>query len=167
MNKTPRQRAEACFATARSTTFDGERNAAIGRGKAICAKHGLDLDDFDIPGRSPQRAKARSSTNSRAHRPHFGVWDDEILRAAAKAMADDLHAKMHGFARAERERESLHIRIQRAMVGMSQEQILEAIEQWRERQRMPADCPHCGFPRGTRVSHICQPFQDRHRSQRR
>jgi len=51
MSKTPRQRAEACFAVARSTTHEGERAAAISRGEFVCKRHGLNLNDFDIPGR--------------------------------------------------------------------------------------------------------------------
>jgi hypothetical protein len=55
MSKTPSQRAEACFAVARSTAHEGERDAAISRGKFICDRHSLDLDDFDIPGRKRTR----------------------------------------------------------------------------------------------------------------
>jgi len=51
MSKTPRQRAEACFAVARSTAHAGERSAAISRGEFICKRYELDLNDFDIPGR--------------------------------------------------------------------------------------------------------------------
>lgn len=54
-----RERAERCFALARSTTFDGERDSAIARGVAIAEKAGLDLDTFDIPGRS--KAKRQGS----------------------------------------------------------------------------------------------------------
>jgi len=57
MRKSPHERAEACFAVARSTEHRGERDAAIGRGEAICRRYGLDLDDFDVPGR--QRAATR------------------------------------------------------------------------------------------------------------
>lgn len=49
----PRERANRCFAVARSTTFDGERESAIARGIAIAEKAGLDLGSFDIPGRRP------------------------------------------------------------------------------------------------------------------
>lgn len=51
MVTSPRAKAEACFALARSTEFAGERESAIARGTAICAKHNLTLDGFDIPGR--------------------------------------------------------------------------------------------------------------------
>ncbi len=49
------QRAERCFALARSTTFDGERETAIAMGMRIASAAGLDLDAFEIPGR--RRAK--------------------------------------------------------------------------------------------------------------
>ena len=52
---TPRDKAERCFAVARSTTHSGERENAIGRGMAICEREGLDLDLFDIPGRARSR----------------------------------------------------------------------------------------------------------------
>lgn len=45
------ERARRCFAVARSTTHEGEREAAINRGLAICEKAGLYPDRFDIPGR--------------------------------------------------------------------------------------------------------------------
>lgn len=58
MTRDPRQTAEACFAVARrATTTPGEREAAINRGKAIAERAGLDLDSFDIPGRSRSRAQ--------------------------------------------------------------------------------------------------------------
>lgn len=52
MSTRARSLAERCFALARSTTFAGERDAAIARGTAIAEKAGLSLDLFDIPGRS-------------------------------------------------------------------------------------------------------------------
>lgn len=56
MNEGARRRAEACFAVARSSTFVGERAAAISRGEAIAKAAGLPLDGFDIPGRDRSRA---------------------------------------------------------------------------------------------------------------
>lgn len=50
-----RRRAEGCFAKARSTTFLPEREAAIQLGIRIAEKAGLDLDQFDIPGRTKSR----------------------------------------------------------------------------------------------------------------
>jgi len=47
----PRIRAERCFALARSTTFEAEREAAIRKGLAICERAGLDASAFEIPGR--------------------------------------------------------------------------------------------------------------------
>jgi hypothetical protein len=46
-----RQRAERCFALARSTTFPAERDNAVRRGTEIAERAGLSLDLFDIPGR--------------------------------------------------------------------------------------------------------------------
>jgi hypothetical protein len=46
------QRAERCFALARSTTFHGERDAAVRKGTKIATDAGLSLDLFDIPGRA-------------------------------------------------------------------------------------------------------------------
>lgn len=54
----PATKARACFALAESTTFDGERAAAIGRGLKILEKAGLDPDRFDIPGRARRSALA-------------------------------------------------------------------------------------------------------------
>lgn len=53
-----RDRAEACFALARSTTFPGERENAIASGTRIAQAAGLDLDLFDIPGRKRARGRA-------------------------------------------------------------------------------------------------------------
>lgn len=53
-----RAKASACFALARSSTFEGERQNAIARGLAIIAKNGGSADDFDIPGR-PRRIEEK------------------------------------------------------------------------------------------------------------
>lgn len=42
-------RAARCFAIARSAA--GDRHGAVARGEAIVRAAGLDLDDFDVPGR--------------------------------------------------------------------------------------------------------------------
>ncbi len=62
---TPREKAERCFAVARRATFPGEVENAISRGKAICERHGLDLDGFDIPGRVRAKPKAAPRPGSR------------------------------------------------------------------------------------------------------
>lgn len=64
MSREQYRRAERCFSVARSTTFDGERDAAIARGTAIAEKAGLSLDLFDIPGRQAVR-------RAPAHNPLF------------------------------------------------------------------------------------------------
>lgn len=42
-------RAERCFAIARSAA--GDRHGAVARGTALVRAAGLNLDDFDVPGR--------------------------------------------------------------------------------------------------------------------
>jgi hypothetical protein len=61
-----RTKAERCFALARSTTFPAEREAAIARGIAIAEKAGLNLDRFDIPGRTRRPAREASSFDAAA-----------------------------------------------------------------------------------------------------
>ena len=63
--KTPRDRAAACAAVARSTTHAGEREAAIGRCLAICERHGIDPDQFQLPGRAQVRRETASEWYSR------------------------------------------------------------------------------------------------------
>jgi hypothetical protein len=87
--KSPREKAEACFAVARSTTHAGERENAIGRGLAICEREGLDPDTFDIPGRAKPEPKPKPFVNPFAYepmrgtsaRPSYGFTAEE-LRAA-------------------------------------------------------------------------------------
>lgn len=56
MTAAARTKAERCFALARSTKFDGERDNAIAQGTRIAEAAGLSLDLFDIPGRSRKAA---------------------------------------------------------------------------------------------------------------
>jgi len=51
-----RDKAERCFALARSTTHDGERSNAIAAGTRIAEAAGFSLDLFDIPGRERKSA---------------------------------------------------------------------------------------------------------------
>ncbi|MGN6270899.1 MAG: hypothetical protein ACTHM0_13525 [Sphingomonas sp.] len=46
-----REKAERCFALARSTGFAAEMATAVARGIAIAERAGIDLNEFDIPGR--------------------------------------------------------------------------------------------------------------------
>jgi hypothetical protein len=55
------RKAERCFALARSTTFQGERDSAVARGTEIATKAGIDLDLFDIPGRKRVRRAPHSN----------------------------------------------------------------------------------------------------------
>lgn len=77
MSARARQLAERCFALARSTTFAGERDAAIARGMVIAEKAGLSLDLFDIPGRV--RA-ARTRPNYTHDRARFRREDEALRR---------------------------------------------------------------------------------------
>lgn len=82
-----RQLAERCFALARSTTFAGERDAAIGRGTAIAEKVGLSLDLFDIPGRVREARPRRSTAASSAPDPRLDELR-EIIRKHRQHMAE-------------------------------------------------------------------------------
>ncbi len=98
-SSSPYARAERCFAVARSATFAGERDAAIGRGTAIAEAAGLPLDLFDIPGRV-RRAWARGDAGGLAPRVARsaapGQYDRESLRDVMQAF----NAHMRGSAEA-------------------------------------------------------------------
>lgn len=83
-----RKLAEQCFAVARSTQFDGEREAAIARGTAIAQRAGLSLDAFDIPGRGKADAvhagPAGQKGPSGQNRSASSADVDEMLRRAAE-----------------------------------------------------------------------------------
>lgn len=63
-----RRLAEQCFAVADSTNQEGEKQAAINRGMNLLEKHGLDPDDFDIPGRERSKPKVTSGFRGAADR---------------------------------------------------------------------------------------------------
>lgn len=124
-----RQRAERCFALARSTTFEGERDAAIARGIAVAEKAGLNLDTFDIPGRkragptidygSPiftecvERYRAAKATGG-FHPTSVRDAEDELMARAADAGSGFAAAFMRGrFAAAMREKTSREARRER------------------------------------------------------
>jgi hypothetical protein len=82
-----RERAEGCFALARSTTFAPEREAAIARGKQIADKAGIPLELFDIPGetRTPPASRFRDDLFTKPRSPFYaGTWTredlDDVLR---------------------------------------------------------------------------------------
>ncbi|KQN71468.1 hypothetical protein [Sphingomonas sp. Leaf62] len=88
-----RKLAEQCFAVARSTQFDGEREAAIARGTAIAQGAGLSLDAFDIPGRKKSSAAGTGRQGQKGEPGEPGrdraarsadVDTDEMLRRAAE-----------------------------------------------------------------------------------
>lgn len=85
--------AEQCFAVARSTQFDGEREAAIARGTAIAQGAGLSLDQFNIPGRTmsepdPSAQAQRGAKGPSGPAKPFDADVDEMLRRA-KATRDE------------------------------------------------------------------------------
>lgn len=106
-----RRRAERCFAVARSTTFDGERDNAVARGIAIADAAGISLDEFDIPGRvkavpkPPPRSRFAEDLFTRPRSPFYdgtATKDDfdDVLRRFREHMA----AAARRAAREERER---------------------------------------------------------------
>ena len=81
--RTPRQLADACYALARSTTHAGEREAAIGRGDAIVARHGLDPESFAVPGRA--RRQCREAPQARTFEVNiFGGSSAEFAAGMAR-----------------------------------------------------------------------------------
>jgi len=86
MTTTARDRAERCFALARSTTFDGERANAIAQGTRIAETAGLSLDDFDIPGRVRQRR--RQPGDFTVHGSHVVYFDADALAELLRRMRD-------------------------------------------------------------------------------
>jgi hypothetical protein len=109
VTRDPRSTAEACFALARSSTFAGEREAAIARGIAIAEGAGLSLDGFDIPGRTrpkkPPPSRFREDLFARPRSPFYGGnptqedLDDVLgtfyarMEATLRAMRKDTLAK--------------------------------------------------------------------------
>lgn len=103
-----RQRAEACFAVARSATFEGERAAAISRGRVIVAKAGLDLATFNFPGNVATRAVPRYAPNDL----FVEVFGDQYSAFATAFRRWELEAMLKEFVdahiRAEAERARQH-----------------------------------------------------------
>lgn len=88
----PRDKARRCFALARSTQHDGERDNAIRLGTQICERHGFDLDDFDIPGRTRTRrvhaSQFRETLFDRPRAPprYTAAEASDLMRQLAEAM---------------------------------------------------------------------------------
>ncbi len=82
------EKADRCFALARSTTFTAERETAVERGIAIAEEAGLSLDHFDIPGRVrkpvPQRRMAFRSEPAPADYSVDEIGD--LMRAHRRRM---------------------------------------------------------------------------------
>lgn len=102
MASNSRDKAERCFALARSTKFDGERTNAIAQGTRIAEAAGLSLDLFDIPGRVKVSPSMSGKPGGRAYfdEHHFDTFRrsayseqaarDEAFRASWSHMADAL-----------------------------------------------------------------------------
>lgn len=89
-----RAKAEACFALARSSTFEGERQNAIARGLALIENNGGSADDFDIPGRSRSaEEKQRWAQYERQLRANFEL--------NGESEANELRCQMEQAQRAE------------------------------------------------------------------
>jgi hypothetical protein len=107
-----RERAERCFALARSTTFAGERENAIARGKAIAQAAGLPFELFDIPGetRTPPASRFSDDLFTRPRSPFYaGGWtredlDDVLSRYREQVEADERRASESDLGRVRRER---------------------------------------------------------------
>jgi hypothetical protein len=91
-----RDKAERCFALARSTTFPAERATAINRGTRIAQAAHLDLDTFDIPGRIKRSAGRQPAFEfervAGGYAVHLGEVElsSEELGAALARFADAL-----------------------------------------------------------------------------
>ena len=66
-----REKAAACFAKARSTTSEHERDNAVTLGTRIAQAAGLSLDLFDIPGRARASAKPQEAPRREQSRPSW------------------------------------------------------------------------------------------------
>ncbi|MEP9401892.1 hypothetical protein [Sphingomonas sp. VNH70] len=86
--------AAKCFEIARSTKFPGEREAAISRGIAIAEKAGLNLDLFNIPGRS-EADQLRHAVEEAADT--LGRWIDRLRAGDHETVYD---AKRRAFDQA-------------------------------------------------------------------
>lgn len=99
-----REKAERCFALARSTTFEGERANAIAQGTRIAEAAGLSLDLFDIPGRArakPQETPRREQSRPSWHRTGPG---DFSRRAADARFEAEFEAMQRHFRDQARQR---------------------------------------------------------------
>lgn len=95
-----RRRAEACFAVARSATFDGERVAAVNRGTAIADAAGLSLDLFDVPGRV-RKPRVMGSGNIKPIDFDLGEFEaywGAFLNSRDPITVDDLEAMISAVA---------------------------------------------------------------------
>jgi hypothetical protein len=87
------QKAERCFALARSTSFPGERDTAIARGIAILEKAGLRLDAFDIPGR-PRTTRAAPPPPRAPFEPRGRRAPDRYDFSEVQRVMAEFHRKM-------------------------------------------------------------------------
>lgn len=130
----PWTKAERCFAVARSTTFPGERDNAIAQGTRIAEAAGLDLDTFDIPGRTPSKVKAdakpaqghpryrwesQSDPRPRDH-PFSDAFRDFAFDADFKRQAEEMLRRDEA-ARAKRTRDAYEATIKAAKEKVSKQ----------------------------------------------
>ena len=85
----PRDRALACLAVARSTMHAGEREAAIGRARSICERHGLDfykLEERAFTARTGGASCGPTPGNSYKPRTEAAKGVAEAMRKFAEGM---------------------------------------------------------------------------------
>jgi hypothetical protein len=83
-------KAHRCFVLARSTTFPAERETAIARGTAIAEAAGINLDRFDIPGRTRAAPKPPTMAFQSQPAPDQYSTDDigDLMRAHRRHMQE-------------------------------------------------------------------------------
>jgi hypothetical protein len=88
--RNPAELARKCFALAKSPGTEAEGEAALARGMAILERHGLNADDFDIPGRAKSTPRRAAGTGA-----EFVMFDDvgfDGFNSHASAFADMIAA---------------------------------------------------------------------------
>jgi len=99
-----RERAERCFALARSTGFPAERATAVARGIEIADRAGLDLDTFEVPGR--KRTIAAPTFGRYAAPPRYSRAELNETMAAFNAHMRGSSDAMRSFEETLRRREA-------------------------------------------------------------
>jgi hypothetical protein len=116
VSRTEYQRAERCFALARSTKFDGERDNAIRKGTAIAERAGISLDEFDVPGRKRVRRETPGEPLFGGHGIFgdgysYAVSADGLLREISEMMNASVRQQASVLAeQARRQRKHIQVR---------------------------------------------------------